>query len=223
MASQPERRCIVTGETKPQAEMLRFVIGPGDEVVFDAAGKLPGRGLWLSARLDMLKTAAKKGSFARAAKARAVVPETLSDDVARLLKSRCLDRIGLARRSGGLVQGFDQVRARLKTAKSGRAFDGLLIEAADGGEDGREKITRLAPGVPVVALFTARELGHAMGRDNAVHALIEPGKMADAFLRDASRLAGVLDQPLEGHTGLGGDEDKGRAIGDQFGQDPKTE
>ena len=57
-----ERRCIVSGETKNSAEMLRFVIGPGDEVVFDAAGKLPGRGLWLSARLDMVKTAAAKGA-----------------------------------------------------------------------------------------------------------------------------------------------------------------
>ena len=197
-----ERRCIVSGETKNSAEMLRFVIGPGDEVVFDAAGKLPGRGLWLSARLDMVKTAAAKGAFARAAKARAKVAETLVDDVTRLLKNRCLDRLGLARRSGDLVQGFDNVRASLK-AKT----PGLLIEAADGGEDGREKITRLAPDVPVVALFTAEEIGHAIGRDNAVHALIAPGKMAQAFLRDASRLAGVLEQPLAGHVSSSGTQD----------------
>lgn len=204
----PQRRCIVSGETKSQAEMLRFVIGPNDEVVFDVAGKLPGRGLWLSARLDMLKTAAQKGAFARAAKARAQVPDNLSDDVVRLLKSRCLDRIGLARRAGDLVQGFDNVRGRLKTVKG--VFGGVLVEAADGGDDGREKITRLAPEAPVVALFTAEELGHALGRDNAVHVLIEQGKMADAFLRDAGRLAGVLDQPLSGRADLagpGGDAD----------------
>lgn len=198
-AGGPERRCIVSGETKPKAEMLRFVIGPGDLVVFDVASKLPGRGLWLSARLDMVKTAATKGLFARAAKARAQVPDTLADDVAGLLKSRCLDRLGLARRSGDMVQGFDKVRASLKAAAPG-----VLIEASDGGDDGHEKITRLAPGIPVVALFTAEEIGHAIGRDNAVHVLIGPGNMAKAFLRDASRLAGVLDQPLEGHKTLGG-------------------
>ena len=202
MTSGPERRCIVSGETKPSQDMLRFVIGPNDEVVFDVAGKLPGRGLWLSARLDMLKTAAAKGLFARAAKAKALVPDTLATDVPRLLKSRCLDRLGLARRSGDLVQGFDKVRASLKAGAPG-----VLIEAADGGEDGREKITRLAPGVPVVALFTAEEIGHAIGRDNAVHALIGPGNMANAFLRDASRLAGVLDQPLQGEDHPGGAED----------------
>lgn len=202
---RPERKCIVSGETKPQTEMLRFVIGPGDRVVFDAAGKLPGRGLWLSARLDMLKTAASKGLFARAAKARAQVPETLVEDVAAQLKKRCLDRIGLARRAGQLVQGFDQVRASLKSAPPGK-LGGALIEAADGADDGRKKITRLSPDVPVVALFTAAEIGHAIGRDNAVHALIGPGKMAQTFLRDASRLAGVLDRPLDGSDGPGGAE-----------------
>ena len=200
-----ERRCIASGETKPKQDMLRFVIGPNDQVVFDAAGKLPGRGLWLSARLDMVKTAAQKGLFARAAKARAQVGETLIDDVARLLKGRCLDRLGLARRSGDLVQGFDNVRASLKTAPQG-ALPGVMIEASDGAEDGRNKITRLAPGVPVVALFTAVEIGQAIGRDNAVHALIAPGKMADAFLRDASRLAGVLDVPLAGFDTAGGEK-----------------
>ena len=193
MGAPVERRCIVSGETKTTSEMLRFVIGPDHQVVFDAAGKLPGRGLWLSARLDMVKTAANKGLFARAAKAQAKVPETLVEDVQRILKSRCLDRVGLARRSGDLVQGFDKVCASLK-----KSAPGVLIEAADGGQDGREKVSRLAPGVPVVALFTAEELGRAMGRDNAVHALMSQGKMANTFLQDASRLAGVLDVPLDG-------------------------
>ena len=193
MGTSAERRCIASGETKPQSEMLRFVIGPDQEVVFDAAAKLPGRGLWLSARLDMVKTAANKGLFARAAKAQAKVPETLVNDIQRILKKRCLDRVGLARRSGDLVQGFDKVCASLK-----KVAPGVLIEAADGGDDGREKVTRLAPDVPVVALFTAEELGRAMGRDNAVHALMAQGKMASTFLQDARRLAGVLDVALDG-------------------------
>ncbi|MCW8914288.1 MAG: RNA-binding protein [Magnetovibrio sp.] len=209
-----ERRCIVTGETKSTAQMLRFVIGPEQVVVFDAAGKLPGRGLWLSARLDMVKTAAAKGLFARAAKARAEVPATLVEDVQRLLLKRCLDRLGLARRSGDLVQGFDKVSASLKNTSQKSALAGVLVEASDGGEDGREKITRLAPGVPVVALFTAEQIGHAIGRDNAVHALIGAGKMAESFLQDARRLAGVLDVPLDGLKTTDGEE---------FEQGSKTE
>ncbi|MBF0250942.1 MAG: RNA-binding protein [Alphaproteobacteria bacterium] len=191
--TEAERRCIASGETKPAAEMLRFVVAPDGRVVFDAAGKLPGRGLWLSARLDMLQTAAKKRLFAKAARAKAEVSETFVEDVAATLRARCLDRIGLARRAGELVQGFDKVRASAKAQRPG-----VMIEAADGGRDGREKIERLAPGVPVVALFAAEEIGRAIGRDNAVHALIAPGRMAEAFIRDAAKLAGVLDRPLAG-------------------------
>lgn len=190
---EPERKCIVTGEVKPAEGMLRFVVGPEGQAVFDAQGKLPGRGIWLSARLDVLQTAAVKGLFSKAAKAKVTVAGDLIDQVARQLRQGCLNRIGLARRAGLLTQGFEKVRAALKDNTAG-----VLIEAADGAQDGRDKIGRLAPGLPVVALFTAEELGRAIGRDNAVHALIAPGKMAETFLSDARKLAGVLDRPLDG-------------------------
>lgn len=196
--ADPERRCIVSGDVKPACELLRFVVGPDGEAVFDAAGKLPGRGLWLSARLDMLKTGAAKNAFSKAARARVLVPDDLVERVAGQLKARCLDRIGLARRAGLLTQGFDNVRAALKNGPVG-----VLIEAADGAPDGREKIARLAGPCPVVALFEAAEIGRAIGRDNAVHAVIAPGKMAEAFLCDARKLAGVEDRPLSGAADTG--------------------
>jgi hypothetical protein len=195
MKADPERKCIVTGEVGPAAERLRFVVGPDGQVVFDAAGKLPGRGLWLSARLDVLKTAAKKGQFSKAAKARVIVPEDLEVRVAEQLRARCLSRLGLARGAGQLIQGFEKVRAALK-AETKQA--GVLLQASDAARDGREKMMRLAPGLPVVALFTAEEIGHAIGRDNAVHAILAPGKMAEAFLSDAARLAGIMNKPLDG-------------------------
>lgn len=193
MKADPERRCIVTGVVKPAQDMLRFVVGPDGSAVFDAAGKLPGRGLWLSAGLDVLQTAAKKGAFSKAAKMRVSVAEDLPQRVADQLRARCLERLGLARRAGQLVQGFDNVAQTLKTKR-----EGVLVEAQDAASDGREKIERLATGLAVVALFEAAEIGRAIGRDNAVHALITPGKMARAFLSDASKLAGVEDRALDG-------------------------
>lgn len=197
MKAQPERKCIASGEVRPSSELLRFVVGPGDELVFDAGAKLPGRGLWLSARLDMLKTAAKKNLFAKAARGRVVVPDDLADRVAGALRARCLERLGLARRAGLMTQGFEKVRAALKAGGGG-----VLIEAADASADGRGKIERLAHalegGASVVALFTAEEIGRAIGRDNAVHVLLQPGKMAEAFYSDAGKLAGVEDKPLGG-------------------------
>lgn len=193
MKADPERRCIVTGEVKPAEGLLRFVVGPEAQVVFDAAGKLPGRGLWLSARLDVLQTAAKKGSFSKAAKARVTVPDGLVQQVASQLRARCLNRIGLARGAGQLTQGFEKVRAALKAGPTG-----VLLQASDASQDGREKIMRLAAKMPVVTLFTAAEIGQAIGRDNAVHAAFAPGKMAQAFLCDARKLAGVTGQVLDG-------------------------
>lgn len=193
MKADPERKCIVTGEVKPVEELLRFVVGPDGQVVFDAAGKLPGRGLWLSARLDVLKTAASKGQFSKAAKARVAVPDDLIDQVTGQLRARCLNRLGLARGAGQMTQGFEKVRAALKAGPVG-----LLLQASDAAADGREKMTRLAAGVPVVALLKAEDIGHAIGRDNAVHAVLIPGKMAKAFLCDARKLAGVTGQALDG-------------------------
>src|SRR3954466_1268888 len=53
----PLRRCVVTRESRPKAEMLRFVLDPGRNLVADLQGKLPGRGMWLSARADVLERA----------------------------------------------------------------------------------------------------------------------------------------------------------------------
>lgn len=206
MKADPERRCIVTGEVKPAEELLRFVVGPDDQVVFDAAGKLPGRGLWLSARLDVLKTAARKGQFSKAAKARVHVPDDLEAQVTAQLRARCLNRLGLARGAGQLTQGYEKVRAALKAVQPGGPV-GVLLQASDAAADGREKITRLAPGAPVVALFTAEQIGHAIGRDNAVHAVLAPGKMAKAFLCDAAKLAGVINTALNGDRAPDGPND----------------
>ena len=191
------RRCIVTNERKPPVEMLRFVIGPEGQAVFDVAGKLPGRGLWLSAGADMLQTAAHKGAFARAAKAQVKVPDDLEDQVKGLLKKRCLSHLGLAKRAGQVTAGFEKVRARLK-----KGGVGVLIEASDARPDGRAKVEALAKAVagetPIIALFERSDLANAIGREEAVHLVIEPGRLAEGFLNDASKLAKVLGRDADG-------------------------
>ena len=79
--AETARKCIVSGDLKPKAEMIRFVVGPEDDIVPDLDEKLPGRGLWLSAEADVLKTACVKNSFARAARRGVKVPDGLSDRV----------------------------------------------------------------------------------------------------------------------------------------------
>jgi predicted RNA-binding protein YlxR (DUF448 family) len=46
----PERTCIVTRAKGLPEDMIRFVVGPGAIVVPDIRRKLPGRGVWVTAR-----------------------------------------------------------------------------------------------------------------------------------------------------------------------------
>src|SRR5258706_6362 len=68
-AACTERLCVVTREVKPIDEMIRFVVGPDLAVVPDLKRKLPGRGVWVSARRDIVAAAAKRRALGRAFRA----------------------------------------------------------------------------------------------------------------------------------------------------------
>lgn len=180
-----ERRCLVTGERRPRQGLVRFVVDPSGTVVPDVDGRLPGRGLWLTAARDIVERACRKGLFSRAQRGPASAPDDLADLVERLLARRCIELIGLARRAGQAVAGFEQVAEWLR---AGRA--GLLIEAADAAPGGAGKLRALATGLPVVAVLDAAELGAALGRDRAVHVAVAPGRLAQRLIEEAARLGG---------------------------------
>ena len=183
----PERRCIATGERMDPERMIRFVVGPEDRLVPDIAGILPGRGIWVSARREALEQAMTKRLFVRAARKPVVVDADLPALVDRLIERQCLDMIGMAKRAGLAVAGFDKVEALLR-----KTAVGVLLEASDGAMDGREKLRRLAPGATVVSLFPAATLAGTMGREGiVVHAAIARGKLAKRFVAASDRLAAL--------------------------------
>ena len=184
-----ERRDIVSGEVMEEARLLRFVIGPGNVAVPDLARKLPGRGVWVAADRASVGTAAKKGLFARAAKAKVNAPADLADQVEALLKRRVLSGLGLARRAGELTSGFEKVTRAITGDKAA-----WLIEAADGAADGRRKLLGLARHRPkppgIFGLFTAEELGLALGLENVIHTAFLAGRAAERWAQDVHRLSG---------------------------------
>lgn len=189
--SGPHRRCIVSGEVRPKEELVRFVVAPDGAVVPDLENALPGRGLWLSPRRDMVETAVAKRAFARAARRKVEVPPDLADRIDALMRRKVLNLLGLARRSGAVTAGYEKVRALLKDKRQGAV---VLLEASDGAADGRAKIRALAPDLPVIDQFTGAELGAALGRDIAVHGVIAAQNRAQASLagrirEQAERLA----------------------------------
>ena len=130
-----ERRDIVTGEVMDEALLIRFVAGPGGEVVPDLARNLPGRGIWVAADRASVATAAKKGLFSRAAKTKLTAGADLADQVEMLLKRRLLAGLGLAKKGGDLISGFEKVSSAITSGKAA-----WLIEASDGAADGRRKL-----------------------------------------------------------------------------------
>ncbi|MEO0566245.1 MAG: DUF448 domain-containing protein, partial [Pseudomonadota bacterium] len=60
----PERKCIATGEVRAKTGLIRFVVGPENQIAPDLAEKLPGRGIWVSANRHALEKAGNKGHFA---------------------------------------------------------------------------------------------------------------------------------------------------------------
>jgi predicted RNA-binding protein YlxR (DUF448 family) len=162
--------------------LLRCVVGPEGVLVPDVEARLPGRGLWLTPRRDIVDRAVAKRVFARAARQPVSVSLDLADRIESLLVRRCGDALGFARRAGLAVAGFDRVS---DAVRRGRAA--MLLFAADGasrklGATGRE--------LPVASVLTAAELGAAFGRERIVYAAVGRGPLCERLRLDLTRLAG---------------------------------
>jgi predicted RNA-binding protein YlxR (DUF448 family) len=186
----PERRCLATGEVLAKERLLRFVVGPDGEIVPDPAARLPGRGLWLKPERAIIRRAQTRGLFARAAKAKVKVPDDLLERLVAMERRRLLDLLGLARRAGALVTGFEKVKAAIA---GGRVA--VLLEAAEAGDDGRGKLAALAahraPDALLCDGFTIAELSQALGREHAVHAAVLESGIAGRIKDAAARLAAL--------------------------------
>lgn len=184
-----ERRDIVSGEVMEESRLIRFVAGPDGVVVPDLARKLPGRGVWVAADRSSVETAARKGHFSRSAKAKLTAPTGLADQVEALLLKRVLDGLGLARRAGDLISGFEKAQAAVV---GGRAA--WLIESIDGAEDGRRKLlaaSRRSKNPPrLLGLYSAEEMGLALGLENVIHTAFLAGRAANRWTSDVLRLSG---------------------------------
>jgi hypothetical protein len=208
----PLRRCVVTRERLPKEQMFRFVVGPDRALIPDLAGKLPGRGIWLSASRDVIEGAdatRQKGTLpnglspggaprgakgrelvraiARAAHGPVQVPPDLPGVLETALIRRIGDLIGFARRSGQAVAGFEKARDWMRTHPVG-----LVLQAADGSEAERARFRSAVPdAVPVLAPLTGAELGRVMGHETVVHVALTPGRLATSIATEAGRLAGI--------------------------------
>ena len=191
----PDRKCIVTGEVHPKAALLRFVIGPDAQVVPDIVGKLPGRGIYVTANRQALDKAAKKGLFNRAAKQPVTLPDGLIDEVERQLSRRVVDLISLARKSGDAVAGYEKVKDCLAREEAE-----VLLQAEDGSARGKSKLSTPHFG-HYIGWLTADELGAAFGRQTVIHGALASGGLTQRVVEEAQRLKGVrVKEDGNGHS-----------------------
>lgn len=188
-----ERRCVATGEVKPEGLLLRVALAPDGTLVPDLAAKLPGRGGWVSADRASINLAGRKRLFSRAFEQPVTAPDDLADRFEALLQTRALSLLGLSRRAGTLAMGYDGARLALSKGPA----PAWRIEASDGARDGRAKLDRLAaaahPGLKTAGCFTAEAIGGALGRTGIVHAVLGQGPEAVAFGAVIGKLAGFRE------------------------------
>ena len=192
----PERRCIVTGQSGPRAALLRFVVAPDGTVVPDVLSRLPGRGIWVSADRATLEKAVAKRLFARAAKRQVTVPEGLAAETEAAQARRVVDLLSLARKAGDAVTGFEKVKDWLVKDQAA-----VLIQASNGSERGKAKLHPPGGRETHITCLTAEEIGLAFGREHAIHGALAAGGLTARIVEEAAKLAG-----LRGRIG-------GRAVG----------
>jgi uncharacterized protein len=185
LAAATPRLCIATRAVRPAAEMIRFVVGPDGAVMPDLKRKLPGRGVWVTARRNLVEEAVKRRAFARSLKDDVKTPADLPDTLDRLLERSVLDALSIARKAGLVVLGFAKVEAALA---QGPVI--ALLRARGAGADGAHKLSqalgrrsdRTVEVKIIAAAFTTAQLDLALGRLNVVHAALLAGRASETFL-----------------------------------------
>jgi uncharacterized protein len=195
-ASDPERRCIISGESGPRAGLIRLAIGPDGSVAPDVRARAPGRGAWIGATRAELEVALSKGKLkgkmARAFKdATLSIPDDLADRIENALARSTLDRLGLEARASTIATGSDRIG---EAARKGKVF--LLLHAADASDDGCGKLDQAwrvgsdaeGSGKTGLRLMVDRgRISQALGRENTVHVAVTDRGAAQRISRDLDR------------------------------------
>ena len=167
-----ERKCILEGVIKPLDELLRFVM-IDNTLLPDFNKKLPGKGIYVTNNRSSLEKALEKKLFNKVTRHNLKIDDNFIDIVEKLIKSRALNSINIARKAGILVAGFEKGKEEIKKNKVE-----FIIQASDAASDGKEKIAFLAKSIEIFNLFSIDELDMALKKENTVHIAILKSDMS---------------------------------------------
>jgi len=183
-----ERTCIATGQMLPPQKLIRFVAAPDGYAVADLAGRLPGRGAWVTAEEAVIRKADKKGHFKRVLGVGLKSVDADINAIAHGLRARIIATASMARRAGALLGGGG------KLLSEGH-FEGLLA-AIDASPRELAKMKSKLEVDWVSQSFSATELGQICGRDSLAFVGLRAvgsggaGKLVRTVHQDILRLEG---------------------------------
>jgi uncharacterized protein len=194
--SEPERRCILTGDHARREMLVRLACGPEGQIAPDVRARAPGRGAWIGVTKAELETALTKGKLKgalnRAFKTTALtIPDDLADRVESELTHATLNRLGLEARASTIATGSDRIG---EAARRGNVH--MLLHASDAGDDGCRKLAQAwrvgreaeGSGLSGIMLSIDRErLSAALGRENTVHLAVTDKGAAKRIAADLYR------------------------------------
>jgi predicted RNA-binding protein YlxR (DUF448 family) len=187
-ARERERLCVATRTVRPISELIRFVVGPDGAAVPDIKGKLPGRGVWVTATQAAIGEAVKRKVFARGFKRDVRQTPDLVSSTERLLERAVLDALAMTGKGGLAATGFAKVEAALAHARVV-----VVLHAAEAAADGVRKLNAAAQRrpqgpPPEIQILTSAQLDLALNRPNVIHAALLAGPASDTFLARLRRL-----------------------------------
>jgi predicted RNA-binding protein YlxR (DUF448 family) len=188
-----ERMCIVTRETLPADEMIRFVAGPDGSVVPDLKRVLPGRGCSVKAERALIEKAVQKNIYARALKKDVKPSPELAAQVDRLLVTSMTGMMNMARKAAQFVSGSTKVDSAVR---SGGAL--AVFHATDAAPDGVRKVSQARRAwqmimdepeeVPAFQLLSYEEMQELMGDNAFIHAVALAGQAGEGVVKRAKLL-----------------------------------
>ncbi|WP_062208617.1 RNA-binding protein [Aureimonas sp. AU12] len=181
------RMCIVSRQSLPADQLVRFVADPEGRVVADLKRRLPGRGAHVEARRVVVELAVKRRLLPRALKRELSGVDEVPGELDATLVRSVTGAMAMARKAGQIVTGAAKVDAALRSGKamasihaSDAAPDG--VRKLDGARHAGEQSGRAKP-TPTYRLLGSVELGLAFGTENVIHAAVLSGEAGSALLR----------------------------------------
>lgn len=133
MTRHNPRSCASCRTQAYKKDLIRITKNPDGIAILDVTGKLPGRGAYLCPDSECIGKAKKSGVIAKSLKAK--INDSLWDEIENFIKDKNVNVnlkirsvLGIARRSGNLIIGTDNIKNIVKEKK-------LLILIADDAND----------------------------------------------------------------------------------------